>query len=57
MGKLWADQRRKCTDICDTAQVTDIGPIYAAKFLFVMVSVMRKLQALYSVHTEMFSPL
>ena len=23
-GELWVDQRKKCTDICDVAQVTDI---------------------------------
>ena len=23
-GKLWVDQRKKCADICDVAQVTDI---------------------------------
>ena len=23
-GELWVDQRKKCADICDVAQVTDI---------------------------------
>ena len=23
-GDLWVDQRKKCADICDVAQVTDI---------------------------------
>ena len=23
-GELWVDQREKCADICDVAQVTDI---------------------------------
>ena len=23
-GELWVDQRKKCADICDVAQVTDM---------------------------------
>ena len=26
-GEIWVDQRTKCTDICDVAQVTDISTL------------------------------
>ena len=26
-GELWVDQRKKCADICDVAQVTDISTL------------------------------
>ena len=26
-GKSWVNQRRKCADICDVAQVTDVSTL------------------------------